>query len=111
MGGSVSLKRTPCPMNAFTLRAVNGADRVAVTSKMESNVKEIIVAVITDSARGDGQFESGDERFTSAAVYETCRINLEKGTKREGVDFECPNFSVYTFTRNRCTCTGTHRHT
>ena len=52
MGGSVSLKRTPCPVNAFTLRAVNGADRVAVTSKMESNVKEIIVAVITEMGEG-----------------------------------------------------------
>ena len=35
VGGSV--KRTPCPVNAFTIRAVNGADRAAVTSRMYSN--------------------------------------------------------------------------
>jgi hypothetical protein len=36
---------------------VNGADRVAVTSKMKSNVKEIIVAVITEMT--EGEFEGG----------------------------------------------------
>jgi hypothetical protein len=52
---------------------------------MESNVKEIIVAVITDSARGDGQFESGDERFASAAVSKRGRMTWKRARKR-GVD-------------------------